>query len=226
MIFDLDGVIADSEPLSAKADDIVLAKHGIHKTQKEKEQSFGRRGEEIYGDLLRVRKLDIPVTAIIKEKTQVFESLIKGSLKPIRHSLELIGYLKSNGFRVALATSSHIEKALPELKELGIEGAFEVTVTGEEVKKGKPDPEIFLKTAQKLGVKPSECAVIEDSAFGVTAAKHAGMFTIGFRSPNSRGQDLSRADLAVSDLSEAIAHFRKEARVNLFFFGPQAQGAP
>lgn len=207
VIFDMDGVLADSEPLSSKSSEIVLAKYGIKKTDQEKKEAFGRRADEIFGDIIRVRKMKIDIPKLVKEKDETFAKLIRGNLKPIRNSLELVDFFKEMGFKVALATSSHLEKMDPELKELGIEDLFETKISGDEVNHGKPNPEIFLKAAKKLGVKPDECAVIEDSEFGVRAAKNAGMFCIGFKSPNSPNQDLSPADIVVDDLSKIRNHF-------------------
>lgn len=211
IIFDLDGVIADSEHISAKADVTVLSKLGIVMTEEEKTRAFGRRTEEIYGDVLRERKLTMNMERLVREKNRVFIGLIKGNLRPLKDSVELVKFFIEKGFKVALATSSHVEKMTSELRELGIENLFEIKVTGDDVYKGKPDPEMFLKAAGRLGVKPGECAVIEDSAFGVQAAKNAGMFAIAFRSPNSREQDISGADMVVDDLDSVRTRFGKEA---------------
>ena len=212
VIFDLDGVIADSEPFSAEADDILLARYGIRKTEQERRDMYGRRFEEIYGDILRARGLDLDIKELFEAKSVIFRGLIRGRLKPIRNSLELIGFFQKKGFLTALATSSHLAKALPEMRELGIERLFGIIVSGDEVKAGKPDPEIFLRASVKLGVLPKECAVIEDSAFGVRAAKAAGMFAIAFRSPNTPDQDLSKADLVVGDLLEAKEYFVRQMK--------------
>jgi len=208
-IFDLDGVIADSEPLSFEASDIALAKYGIKKTEKERKEAFGRRAEDIYSDILKSRKMDMDVNVLIKEKDDVFTDIIKGKLKPIPNSLELIGFLRENKFRLALATSSHRDKMLPEVRELGIEDHFEHKITGDDVSRGKPHPDIFLKAAEKLGVSPEKCAVVEDSEFGIQAAKRAGMFCFAFDSPNSPDQDMSAADMIVSDLSEIEEYIKK-----------------
>jgi len=208
VIFDLDGVIADTEHLSERADEIVLGKYGIKMTEKEKHEAFGRRVEEIFEDALKARKIRLGTRKLVSEKDKVFLNLIRGKLRPIRNSLELVKFLRKNGYKVALATSSHMVKMDAELKELGIEKLFRIKINGDHVKKGKPDPEIFLKAAEKLKVNPGECAVIEDSAFGVQAAKRAGMMAIGFRSPNSPNQDLSGADMVVDDLGKVRACFK------------------
>jgi HAD superfamily hydrolase (TIGR01509 family) len=206
VIFDLDGVIADSEPLSGKSTDMVLERHGIKLTPAEKLEAFGRRSPDIFRDALSKRNINADVDGMVRLKDRLLLGMIKKSLKSVPGSLEAVKRLKEGGLRVALATSSHEEKMRMELRELGITGLFGVTVNGSEVERGKPDPEMFLKAAEKLGVKPRECAVIEDSTFGVQAAKAAGMLAVGFRSPNSPGQDLSSADIVVDDLREVASH--------------------
>jgi len=80
-------------------------------------------------------------------------------------------------------------------------------VSGDDMPRTKPHPDIFLKTAELLGLHPNECLVIEDSANGVRAAKDAGMFCVGFRNLNSGNQDLRRADIIVDSLAEVLDHF-------------------
>ncbi len=204
VIFDLDGVIADSEHLSRDADAMVFEKYGIKLTDKERTDAFGRRTPEIYSDALSARNRHEDVRKMIELKNEMLFNLIRNELKPIQGSIELVSGLKKSGFRLAIASSANDKKVQMELRELGIEGLFEKVVTGSDVSKGKPDPEIFLKAAKELGVKPENCAVVEDSSPGVQAAKDAGMFTIGFKSPNSPGQDLSVADIVINDLRLVI----------------------
>jgi beta-phosphoglucomutase len=214
VIFDLDGVIADSEPISGKSTAMVLGKRGVSLTDDERRLAFGRRSPDIFSDALRARgkkfaKADIET--MVAEKNAIMLSLMKDNLKAIPGSIELIGLLSKKGLKLALATSSHKDKMKMEVEELGIDGLFNVIVTGDDVSRGKPDPEIFLLAAKRLGMKPAECAVIEDSSFGVRAAKRAGMFAIGFASKNSPGQDLSSADATVSDVGKA-AEFVTDAK--------------
>lgn len=210
VIFDLDGVIADSEPLSARVDDVVLEKYGIKMTPEEKHNAFGRRKSEILGDVFESRNKQVDMEELITQCRRVLLEMMAEELKPIKNSIELVKFLKDSGFEVAVATSSSSYKLENSLKKLGIEDMFEIKVSCDDVKRGKPDPEIFLKTAEKLKLEPEQCAVIEDSRFGVQSAKAAGMFTIGFRSPNSSGQDLSAADKVVDDLEEVKSSLTRD----------------
>ena len=200
VIFDQDGVVADSEPLSGKTTQAVMRKHGIEMTPEEKRDAFGRRMSDIIRDVFEARNRHPDMEKLISEYMEMMGELIQKELKPIRNSIELVTFLKDSGFKVAIATSSGEKKMQATLKKLGIEELFDAGVSSTEVKHGKPNPEIFLKTAKKLGVDPEHCAVVEDSAFGIQAAKAAGMFAIAFDSPNTHNQDLSAADVIVDDL--------------------------
>ena len=208
VIFDLDGVIADSEPLSGEATGLALEKYGIKMTDKERNEAFGRRTKDIVSGVLKVRGVEINIDDIIAEKDRIFRDLILGKLEAIPNSIELVRWLRDKGFKLALATSSHKEKMKLEVSELGVAELFDTIVTGDDVRKGKPNPEIFLKAAKKLDVKPEHCAVIEDSQFGVQAAKTAGMKTIAFDSPNTHNQDLSMADVVVKSLEDVRKHVK------------------
>ena len=107
-------------------------------------------------------------------------------------------------FKVGLASSSRRQAIDLILQRLKLSGWFEATVSGEEVAVGKPDPEIFLTCAAKLGVKPEHCIVLEDSSPGIAGAKSASMKTIGFANPNSGNQDLSQADYRTAKIEGVI----------------------
>ncbi len=99
MIFDLDGVIVESELLSAKADEVLLSKYGIKKTDEEVKQAFGRRSEEIFGDVFKARKRKFDLKKIVEEKNETFTRLAKGKLKPIKNSLEVIDFFRKSGLK-------------------------------------------------------------------------------------------------------------------------------
>ena len=102
--------------------------------------------------------------------------------------------------KMAVASSSMYERIERTAKSLGVDDCFDVYVSGEQLKRPKPAPDIFIKAAELLGVSPSECIVIEDSGNGVNAAKAAGMACVGYINPGSGDQDLSAADYLVESL--------------------------
>ena len=135
----------------------------------------------------------------IKDKVKVVREL---DIQPIEGIKELIKNLSDKHIPIAVASSS--PRALIEeiLNKFAIYDYFDVVISGEEVNKGKPAPDIYLKAAKLMKVNPKECVVLEDTKHGVIAAKEAGMKCIGYINPNSGKQDLKKADLIVKKITE------------------------
>jgi HAD superfamily hydrolase (TIGR01509 family) len=128
-------------------------------------------------------------------------------LEPMAGIPDLIKFLQQNTFKIGLASSSSRRNVDLILQKLKLAEHFDATVTGTEVKNGKPHPEIFLTCAAKLGVKPEHCLVLEDSPHGIAGAKSAKMKTIGFANPNSGHQDLSQADYHTANIDGQLMDF-------------------
>ena len=128
--------------------------------------------------------------------------LEKGDITPIAGLLELLNMLKAQKIPMVVASSAIRKNIDTVISRFEIGSYFEGSVSGQEVERTKPNPEIFLKAAKVIDIKPENCLVIEDAKHGVTAAKAAGMFCIALRNLNSGNQDLSQADLIVNSLSE------------------------
>jgi HAD superfamily hydrolase (TIGR01509 family) len=116
--------------------------------------------------------------------------------------VELLEYLNKSDIKTALASSSSIEVINIFISKVGLGHYFQQTISGDSVKRGKPDPDIFIHAAKELQEEPEDCIVIEDSANGVKAAKLAGMKCVGFRNANSGDQDLTLADMVIDDFRE------------------------
>ena len=198
-IFDMDGVIVDSEPLHFEVNRRIMRDFGLEFSDEFFHAYVGITNEQMWADLIERYSLNTTIEELQKEdfllKKEVFRDL-----QPIKGIPELLANLKKDGIAIGLASSS--EKAFIEmvLEELGIRGYFQAVVSGEEVERSKPEPEIFLRAAELLNVDPADCLVLEDSRHGVEAAKRAGMKCIGYQNPNSGPQDLSRADKIVHTL--------------------------
>jgi HAD superfamily hydrolase (TIGR01509 family) len=141
------------------------------------------------------------IDAIADEKEASFRRRIRQHVAPLLGVLELLKALAAAGFRQALASSAPLQNVRLIMKDLGIEGYFEVTVTEKDVTEGKPSPQGFLLAAQRLGVKPEDCIVIEDAVAGVTAAERAGMGCLAVTNTHPRSR-LGEADLIVDSLEE------------------------
>ncbi|MBU1120738.1 HAD family phosphatase [Candidatus Micrarchaeota archaeon] len=200
MIFDMDGVISDSEEMHLKAEEIVLKEIGIELSFDEMKDYAGVVVKDFFKEMLEKYKVKgVTPEELLEKKDEFFFPMLE-EVKPIKGSIELLKELKGKGMKTALATSSRKKVADFILKKFNLEKEFNAVVNGEDVIHSKPHPEPFLLAAKKMKVNPEECLVIEDSEKGVIGAKKAGMKCIGLKDEKSGRQDLSKADLVTGDL--------------------------
>lgn len=202
VIFDMDGVIVDSEHVHNKAEKEAMLKYGVKVSSKELQNYTGMTDEAMFTEFIKEHDLDTTHEEIYNEKEKALLSLLKENITPVAGVINLINKLKQAGIKLGVASSSHRKVVGFVLKELGIASLFDTIIAVEDITHGKPDPEIFLKAASKLSTNPEDCLVIEDARSGVEAAKKAGMKCIGYKNPNSGNQDLSKADIIVDDFSK------------------------
>lgn len=202
VIFDMDGVIADSEPIHFQAEKDLFGSYGIILNDAELHAYMGYEIRSMLKQLAEKHHLNVdPAELYRRQKINLLKRMRNG-VKPIPGSLELIRTIHLKGIPLGLATSSFRELADEMIDRFQIRSCFRTVVTVDDISRSKPDPEIFLKAASGLSVRPIECLVIEDSTNGVHAAKAAGMKCIGFNSSNSRNQNLKSADLIILDLRD------------------------
>jgi len=202
VIFDMDGVISDSEPLHHEAERRLLAPFGVHLSRAQLESYTGMGLSAMLERFRSEFGLDVPAATLAARHHQALDDLFRERVEPIPHALDLIRNFHRSGLMLAVGSSSAMRLIQRVLEKFEIASYFNAVVSGQDVPNGKPHPDIFREAARRLGVGPGDCVVIEDSRNGVTAAVAAGMACIGFRSPNSPNQDLSAADRIVPDLSE------------------------
>ncbi|MFQ5997442.1 MAG: beta-phosphoglucomutase family hydrolase [Dehalococcoidales bacterium] len=199
VLWDMDGVIADTGPYHLKAWHEVFGKRGLKYSDDDFRRNFGKRNDAIIRSVVGGCISSEEVAAIAAEKETAFRQRAKSNLKPFPGAIELINSLKDYGVKVALASSAPIENIQLVTRELGIDNCFDVVVWGREVTESKPNPQGFLLAAQRLKVEPRNCVVIEDSVAGVTAAKQAGMKCLAVTNTNP-SEKLAEADLVVDTL--------------------------
>jgi len=204
VIWDMDGVIADTAPYHFKAWQEVFHKRGVSFTKDDFRRNFGQRNDTIIRNTLGEDILLSEIDVIATEKEESFRQRVKNSIKPLPGAIELMKSLKEHGFPLALASSAPIENIKLVTRGLGIENLFQAIVSGREVREGKPSPQGFLLAAEKLGVKPQNCVVIEDAIAGVRAAKRGGMHCLAVTSTNPKAS-LTEADLIVTNLERVTA---------------------
>ncbi|MEM7828162.1 MAG: beta-phosphoglucomutase family hydrolase [Candidatus Aenigmatarchaeota archaeon] len=198
-IFDLDGVVIDTVDIHFKAWKKIGLEYG-------KDVSFEDYKEKIDGipriDGARAILAELSEEELRKasERKQMYflELIEEDGVKVYEGSIDLIKRLKDSGIKIAVISSSKNCSHL--LKRAGIEDLFDVIITGYDVKRGKPAPDVFILASEKLCVKPSECIVFEDAILGVEAAKRGGFKCVAIDRYNDPSR-LSRADLVINDLS-------------------------
>lgn len=196
VIFDMDGVIADTEPLHEKTSDIILNKYGVKVKREFFLQFKGVKEKIVWKSTVDQLGLKEDYKKLMEEKGELHLELLKKEMKPIPGALELIKKLKEK-YRLGLASSSPIVEINTILSSLKIKKFFEYIVSGEFIEKSKPYPDIYLAAAKKLGVEPKDCIVFEDAVNGVKSAKSAGMKCIAITTSFPK-EKLEQADLIVN----------------------------
>ena len=176
VIFDMDGLIFDTERIYYKAWQESAAAHGYHISWEIYAQIVARNNRYIEKVLKEILGEELPYDSICERKRAISDRMIaeEGIIKK-EGLLELLDYLDQQGIKKAVATSSMREKALNYLELGEIKECFDWIICGSDVEESKPNPEIFLKVAAHFGIEPKNCMVLEDSRLGIQAAKAAGM---------------------------------------------------
>ncbi len=203
VIFDMDGLIVDSETPEYLAWKATYARYGLDFPLASWLQNVGRN-DNPFDPLGPFRKKDSPaspeaVAALWREQYAVLERDFLRSLPGVR---PLLAVLRRSGLRTAVASSSRIFRVRALLADLGLTHLFDAVAAGDEVSRAKPAPDVYLLAARRAAVPPDACVALEDSENGVRAAKAAGMRCIAVPSPLTRTLDFSAADLVVGSLAE------------------------
>jgi beta-phosphoglucomutase family hydrolase len=201
VIWDLDGVLANTASYHLSAWQEIFSKRGVKFTEEDFRRSFGQRNDTIIKNTLGEQTTQGEIEAIAEEKEATFRRMIGQKIKPFPGAVELVYSLRRQGVKLAIASSTPIENIRLITSSLGVANCFQAIVTGHDVTEGKPSPQVFLLAAKRLGAEPENCIVIEDAVAGVTAAKRAGMHCVAVTSTRSR-QSLKQADLIVRTLEE------------------------
>ena len=203
VIFDMDGVIIDSEPLHFMVDKIILKKLNINSPDNYLDQFVGFTNPAMWEVIKNEYSVKESIDELIDLQMSIkLKQLEENDYFPIDGITELLKSLAEKNYKAGIASSSPRIFIEAVIKKLKIENYFFKIVSGEEVPKSKPEPDVFLTTAKQLEAKPNSCVVIEDSKSGVAAAKKAGMKCIGFQNPSSGNQDLSSADIIVHSIAD------------------------
>ncbi|MEA2525235.1 MAG: hypothetical protein QOF73_2462 [Thermomicrobiales bacterium] len=211
LIFDMDGLLVDSEPLAEAAMTAFLRRYDREPRAEVAEQLLGRRLPEALAIVREAYELALPVEELIAIYGEMRLAALRGNVRAMPGAAEIIAFGRASGLRLALATSGHRTHADLSLGETGLAGLFDAEATGDDVERGKPAPDLFLLAASRVGVEPAACVVFEDAPLGVAAAVAAGMRAVAV--PNAKSRSLPfpvAAEVSVPDLTAGIGWLREQ----------------
>lgn len=204
IIFDMDGVLVNSEPLHRKAYFDMFQEFNLNVSNRLYESFTGKSTSAICKELCEIFDLSISHEKLMLSKRKHFKTIFDNDpeFQMIDGALSLIKDYFYNNLTLILASSASMTNINRIFKKFDLDKFFKAKISGADLKESKPNPEIFIKAAKLSGFNKSECIVIEDSTNGVIASKSAGIYCIGFNSPNSKNQNYDKADLVVSNFNE------------------------
>jgi len=204
VLFDMDGIIIDSEPLHQKAYHGMFAEVGITVPAMMYESFTGQATLNICKQLVQHFKLNRAPEELVHIKRQIFKNLFFNDpeLDLIPGVRELIQEYHKNGLTLILASSASMPNINNVLTKFKLNQYFTAKLSGADLKASKPHPEIFIKAAEASGFQKEECMVIEDSTNGIKAAHAAGIFCVAFQSPHSKNQDYALAKKVITNFKE------------------------
>ena len=203
VIFDMDGVLVDSEPWIEKAARALFAEHG-REIPDSLFRSFVGMGEDLFlREVAAALHVEIDTAVAKRRLYELYLELTRGRLGPAQGAREFISRCREQGLRIAVASSADDMKVRGNLEELGLPAdAFDAVVTGSQVARKKPAPDLFLEAARRLDIDPRDCLIIEDAVAGIAAAKIIGARCLGITTTFAP-EDLREADWVAPNLAGA-----------------------
>jgi HAD superfamily hydrolase (TIGR01509 family) len=202
VVFDCDGTLVDSEPLARRAWTELLDARGYALTDADYAAVLGRPYPRVHAYFAERAELE-PHPEFWEHFSTTLFALIGSELRPFADALDAVAGLRAAGVPVAVASSSPRARLDLTLARAGLDGAFAVTVAGDEVEHGKPAPDMYLAAASALGADPADCVAVEDTAPGIASALAAGMTAVGIGRTASERATLAAADVRLERLSAA-----------------------
>ncbi|WP_162417715.1 HAD family hydrolase [Cyclobacterium roseum] len=199
IIFDMDGVICHTNPFHSEAFRVFFGKRGLNPSEEEfARHMYGKSNKYIFAHFLGREVVGTEFTALEQEKEGLFREIYADKVETLPEFLPFLQSLKKEGYRTGVATSAPRANLDLIMGHLGFGPSMESVMASENVKKHKPDPEVYLSSSRNLNVDPARCLVFEDSHSGVSAARNAGMRVVGVLSSHSK-EELPPCDHYIRD---------------------------
>jgi HAD superfamily hydrolase (TIGR01509 family) len=204
IIFDMDGVLVDSEPFHIEIEKRQFERNKLIVSAEEHLNYMGMASDIMWRTVVNKHQLNIPVDELIDQnRTESIRYFSELATIPVMPGLiELLEMLKRKNYPMAVASSSFPEIIELILKKTELRDYFRVVVSSQEAGKSKPEPDVFLLAAKKLGVPPTNCIVIEDSFNGIAAAHAANMHCVAYQGPGSNPQQQKEADAVITSFDQ------------------------
>lgn len=203
VIFDMDGVLVDSVKYTWESFNIMLKDEGVHFSNEDIKKNMGtslKNALKSWRDEYGIKEYDPDEFSRASGKIQL--ALMEKNLQPNTHLHDFLKALKSQGFKLAVATSSLRWRAEATLQLLHLTDYFDVILTAEDVTNHKPAPDVFLKAAEQLGVDPANSVVFEDATHGIEAARKGNIKVVAVKTDYYTMEELEDADMIINDFSE------------------------
>jgi HAD superfamily hydrolase (TIGR01509 family) len=202
VIFDMDGVLTDSEPAFFAAINDIIARYGTDIGAEEYAQFIGGATPDTWKGIIELKQLPVTLEDVIEAYEAPLMARLREPRPPLQGARELIGTLRSRGVPIALCTASFSRWADAILAGAGLAGLFDAISTADMVERTKPDPAPYLLAAQKLGVPPEQCITVEDSVAGVTSAMRAGTHVMQLRATATAAQHIDGVARVLGSLAD------------------------
>lgn len=205
IVYDVDGTLVNSEPLHVSAWDKALKASGYELSNLSvsfRQTMAGKKPIVVAAGMVEELHLTISAEELLELKSSLFLEKAKTSLEGMPGAVESVRRFKEAGYKLAIGTSLDREFLNIILKSLNVSDLFNVIVTGDQIKNGKPDPETYLAVSKQLGTAPDRCVVFEDAQSGIQSAKAAGAWCVAVKNEEAISQDTHEADITVSALND------------------------
>lgn len=212
-VFDMDGVLIDTEPVWRRVEREVFSRVGIELTEGQLRETWGLRIEDLVEHWYRARGWrDVRPRAVQQEIVREMVEHVRSDGSPLPGAVEAVTLAHDSRLRVAIASSSARPLIDAVVERLGVASMVDATCTADDEERGKPDPAVYLTAAKRLGLEPRECIAVEDSPFGVVSSKRAGMVCVAVRTEAVEASGIADADVVIDSLMDFTAELLERLR--------------